>query len=613
MDYRIPKIPTVPATTSPFVEHVGPHITPQYAGAMTFSPTLGVYCLGQMGPPALIYWSLDLDTWVLATATFSGTDSINAMVWTGAKFVAAGGSANSNTHGYVGTSPDGKIWTKISTGMATNFRNFNGLAYGYDAALGVGTVIGVGGIYAQAGIYFARSVNDGGTWTDKTIASNPNLIVLYGVAYGNGKFVAVGGGASNSLGYIYYSTDHGVSWLNAPITGTANTLYAVTYDETNGVWIAVGANGKTYKSATGINWIEVDTPRSVPLRGVAASPGGIYAVGDAASGDGYIVLSVDGGETWVEQVNPENVTMQGAFFDQSLVLYGRNVAATGKTYILGSTYTPAVEGDYDLSQYLRLYTHQYRLSTMLQDFSYDRLKYFAEDRDALYGLDNGIYVETAVGPQLDIIGEIVGMSRTLPFEPTDGSSPLLEDEFYRQLIKAKIALNHWDGKLQSIEEAWREIFPDTYTDISATQVAINWSSWYVGAFGRTPSASELAYWTAREAAGGETVSELWVAFLAAGQINNQMYTGWYPTTLITKHTGIGIFIVDNQDMSMTISVTGELASIIQDMIENDMVIPRPQGVQIKLSWATTPRKIFAYDMVNKDYGGYGTGYWGDTE
>jgi hypothetical protein len=610
MDYRIPRNPAVPAVISPFEEHVGPYITPQYAGAMAFSSTLGIYCLGQMGPPALIYWSLNLDDWTLATATFSGPDSINAMIWTGTNFVAAGGSGNSSTHGYVGTSPDGKIWTKVSSSMATNFRSFNGLAYGDE--VGHETVVGVGGIYAQAGIYFARSTNNGASWADKTIASNPHLIILNAVAYGNRKFVAVGGGAANLLGYIYYSLDYGVTWVNAPITGTANTLYSVVYDETNDIWVAVGANGKTYNSVTGVNWIEIDTPRQVALRGVAASPGGVYAVGDAASGDAYIVKSIDGGSSWVEQANPQNVAMQGAFYDGGLVFFGRNVVATGKTYILGSLYTPAVVSTYDISQYLDLYTHQYRLSTKLIDFSYDRLQYLAEIRDALYGIDTGLYIETAVGEQLDIIGQIVGMSRTLPFEPTDGSSPILEDSFYRQLIRAKIALNHWDGQLQTIEEAWKNIFPDLYLDVSTTSVAIDWEDWYVDAFARTYDAPGLAYWQGREATGGESVAELWNAFLAIGLVNKEFYTGWYPAA-VTKESGSGIFIIDNQNMSMTISVTGNMAQILQDMIENDMIIPRPQGVQIILAWQTTAKKTFAYDISNEDFTGYGGGYWNSTE
>lgn len=92
-------------------------------------------------------------------------------------------------------------------------------------------------------------------------------------------------------------------------------------------------------------------------------------------------------------------------------------------------------------------------------------------------------VDTAVGHQLDVIGEWVGVSRFIrtpltgiyfawddtatvgwdsgiwkdEFAPTTGISEL-SDEFYRILIRAKIAANRWDGTIPSAYAIWREIF-----------------------------------------------------------------------------------------------------------------------------------------------------------
>jgi hypothetical protein len=103
------------------------------------------------------------------------------------------------------------------------------------------------------------------------------------------------------------------------------------------------------------------------------------------------------------------------------------------------------------------------------------------------------------------------------------------------LLKAKVALNHWDGKLQSIEEKWEGIFPNTT-----------------------------------------------------------------------------ITIIDNQDMTMEVEITGDaenITSLLKDLIDNDMIVPRPQGVQLNNNWTTRVQKLLAfdYDMSNNDYGGLDVG------
>ena len=111
----------------------------------------------------------------------------------------------------------------------------------------------------------------------------------------------------------------------------------------------------------------------------------------------------------------------------------------------------------------------------------------------------------------------------------------MDDETYRTLLKAKIALNHWDGTLFSIEQKWVSIFPDTR-----------------------------------------------------------------------------ILIVDNQDMTMNVSVLGNISELIQDLIEHDMIIPRPQGVMINYAWSPRSVIYFAYDIDNNEYSGYDTGRWSAT-
>jgi len=78
----------------------------------------------------------------------------------------------------------------------------------------------------------------------------------------------------------------------------------------------------------------------------------------------------------------------------------------------------------------------------------------------LMGLDDDFDLDNARGVQLDILGQIVGRSRLLSFDPEDGSSPLLDDATYEMLIRAKIGINQWDGTIPGIMALWENLFPD---------------------------------------------------------------------------------------------------------------------------------------------------------
>lgn len=93
-------------------------------------------------------------------------------------------------------------------------------------------------------------------------------------------------------------------------------------------------------------------------------------------------------------------------------------------------------------------------------------------------------LDSASGSQLDIIGLWVGRSRFVnipitgvyfawgtagvgwgqgywagPFDPTEGAAPL-PDSIYRNLLRATIALNYWDGTVQAAIDAITPLFPD---------------------------------------------------------------------------------------------------------------------------------------------------------
>jgi len=94
-------------------------------------------------------------------------------------------------------------------------------------------------------------------------------------------------------------------------------------------------------------------------------------------------------------------------------------------------------------------------------------------------------VDSAVGAQLDVLGEWVGIRRILPvpitgvyfawddvdpavgweagvwqgvFDPDAGPTTLNDDD-YRRLIKTKILINRWDGSYVALLDIWNELLP----------------------------------------------------------------------------------------------------------------------------------------------------------
>lgn len=160
-------------------------------------------------------------------------------------------------------------------------------------------------------------------------------------------------------------------------------------------------------------------------------------------------------------------------------------------------HTPTTEAPYErlLSYYTKLPTSQYQGSTNFLAFltvpltMLDNAEYMVNQMYQLFDIDDGvnyfvsqvgqllmedggvlllesgefidggyIYPDGTMSPVLDIIGLIVGLPRIVNFIPTGGVSPILDDETYRLALKAKIAANHWDGRIGSLQEIWRSLF-----------------------------------------------------------------------------------------------------------------------------------------------------------
>ena len=111
------------------------------------------------------------------------------------------------------------------------------------------------------------------------------------------------------------------------------------------------------------------------------------------------------------------------------------------------------------ADYLALVTSQYKDKTKFIAWLTANLDIVDDISTTIAGLDGNYDVDSAVGYQLDVIGLLVGVDRLLTIQPSDGSSPLVDDTTYRFLIKAKIAQNHWDGTIPELYNIWRAPFP----------------------------------------------------------------------------------------------------------------------------------------------------------
>lgn len=136
----------------------------------------------------------------------------------------------------------------------------------------------------------------------------------------------------------------------------------------------------------------------------------------------------------------------------------------------------------DVTKYLNLVTSGFRDKPNFIASLTAALQPFADSLAQITNITESYDVDVAVGSQLDVVGEWVGVSRNLevpltgvyfafntsglgfnegvwqgPYDPDTGLLELPDDQ-YRLLIKAKIANNQWDGTLDSAYAIYSQIF-----------------------------------------------------------------------------------------------------------------------------------------------------------
>ena len=270
----------------------------------------GYVGVGTVGQSGVIFSSNDFSTWTEKTP--ASQKELNAVVYTGTKYVAAGNQT-------VVESTDGNSWTQVGTPAD----NFNALAFGSSKLV-------AGGYNSTTDVARIAYSANGSTWTTVNTATN----YYFKIRYVNGSFFALGYDYINYLGVILHSTD-GVTWTDV----TPNLPYAVyyfndvLYDGSKYHFMGVDFSDAATFALNGFFSVSTSTisnPNSYTGKGTISSPpagvtlGGTYgegafafsnghfvgSVNDMANNANYVIYSSDG-IAWTAEPTNENTIITG--------------------------------------------------------------------------------------------------------------------------------------------------------------------------------------------------------------------------------------------------------------------------------------------------------------
>ncbi len=180
-------------------------------------------------------------------------------------------------------------------------------------------------------------------------------------------------------------------------------------------------------------------------------------------------------------------------------------------------------------------------------------------------LPEAFNVDTAEGDQLDVLGELLGVSRIVNFQPGGGASASLTDAFYKIALKAKIVLNQWKGTKEEIYDLMATILPQYPVLITDNQ---------------DMTMDVLVIGMPNDVAGLLTF-----CYGATG--------GTLPNGTIAAGYGSGYW--------------DGFTSILRGLVVNNYFVPKPAGVLVNYSFADGP--FFSYGTTSTYFQGYGVGEW----
>lgn len=229
--------------------------------------------------------------------------------------------------------------------------------------------------------------------------------------------------------------------------------------------------------------------------------------------------------------------------------------------------------------YRELITSEYKLAPRFNAMVRKMVDYNCEMDQFILKVVEMFDIETAHDDQLDIIGDCVGTSRELDFDP----SPLVRG--------AIICPTPAEMEKDSGDESVYTVY---HTPTPANMDEADFIKGYVPAdIEDDPLITDSVFRTMIKA---RIVQNVW-----KGNVLDlyEMWANLFPENL-------GIQIQDLQDMSYNIVLVGQYTDLMRELIMHGYIIPKPEGVRINaLSYIdTSGMPIFAYDYNTLNYSGY---------
>lgn len=212
----------------------------------------------------------------------------------------------------------------------------------------------------------------------------------------------------------------------------------------------------------------------------------------------------------------------------------------------------------EIQSYLDLITSQHKTKPNFNAWLSSALSTVYDGLSVSNSINGTFDIDNAVGSQLDVIGEILGRSRYLPFQPGNGSSPTLSDDNYRIALKAKIIQNGWDGTIPPIYNIWYSLFSDLTMSIVDNQ-NMTMSVLIDSNEQMDPVITEMiaaGYIVPKPAGVGLIIIEVTKVF------ENQYSAGWVTTNETMTLSQTNIMIYDNLYVGAMIT-TNEMMTITQ--------------------------------------------------
>lgn len=243
---------------------------------------------------------------------------------------------------------------------------------------------------------------------------------------------------------------------------------------------------------------------------------------------------------------------------------------------------------------------------------------FVAVRGAVEAIPEAFDLDSATSAQLDVDGVWIGRSRFVPvplpnlffsfgkaslgfgygywkgpYDAADGISRL-PDAVYRQLLRAKVLANRWDGTTERAETILATYFNDP-----ATKVFID---------DRALAAQPVAYFTLGDANRGFGQGVWYRRWFALGDPASGFGQGSWRSRLE------GYEPPTNLGLEMIVGIAGKIpAAIDLSVLGHDLIPIKPMGARVSYAVTTVDGlALFGFGAQNDQIAGFGTGAWGNT-